>query len=520
MMGWSGVGLGYQGNVVLRVSDSGNVGIGTTNPGYKLDVAGDINFTGTLRQNGTPFSGSQWVTTSTGIYYNSGNVGIGTTAPGTSKLRVVGTIGGELNILSDGRLTIYQGISGGNGQMITLNGDTTVTPFIRFAEPVSSGIYWDLGMTSSSPTYFKLKNGSTDVITVNGDNNNIGIGTTNPSRKLTIANAGSRSTNTQLFYLKQPDDYGYSFNIDDLNTGRMFIYGVYAGEEITNPILTLDRTTGNVGIGTTTPYTKLYLKDSSSGPIISLSGSNSNYRGISIRDTYGFEQWFSGANDSGNFVIRINNIEDSITISSSTNYVGIGTTNPQSALEVSNYPGRIRIKDANIGGKTWELQTRAGSTLWGFGIKNVTDNIQAVTIEYDGRVGIGTTTPQTALSVVGTIRQTNAVNCALSSDAYGSITCTSDERLKNIKGEYTEGLDAILGINPIRFQYNGEDYTHIGFSAQNVQKFIPEAAPLQKNGYLGIDSNAITAALINAVKEQQKEIEILRKEIEILKSSR
>ena len=41
----------------MRITSSGNVGIGKTNPSYALDVAGDINFTGTLRQNGTAFSG-------------------------------------------------------------------------------------------------------------------------------------------------------------------------------------------------------------------------------------------------------------------------------------------------------------------------------------------------------------------------------------------------------------------------------------------------------------------------------
>ena len=59
-------------------------------------------------------------------------------------------------------------------------------------------------------------------------------------------------------------------------------------------------------------------------------------------------------------------------------------------------------------------------------------------------------------------------------------------------------------IRYIKFEFKNETYVHVGFSAQNIQKVIPEATPLQTDGYLGLDTNAITATIVNAMQEQQK----------------
>lgn len=92
-------------NVMLTVDTTGNVGIGTSNPAYKLDVNGNINFTGTLSKSGVAVVSSQWTSSACNVYVGStSNVGIGTTAPGYT-LHVVGTIytSGDIIAFSDER---------------------------------------------------------------------------------------------------------------------------------------------------------------------------------------------------------------------------------------------------------------------------------------------------------------------------------------------------------------------------------------------------------------------------------
>ena len=58
-----------------------NIGIGKSNPTFPLDITGDLNFTGTLRQGGVPYVGSQWSNVGNTVFLLQSNVGIGTSNP-------------------------------------------------------------------------------------------------------------------------------------------------------------------------------------------------------------------------------------------------------------------------------------------------------------------------------------------------------------------------------------------------------------------------------------------------------
>ena len=100
--------LDVNGNTILRddLVVTGNTGVKNTTPNYDLDVTGDINFTGTLYQNGAAFSGGgggAFVTSGNNAYFDlSGNVGIGTTTPQ------------HLLDISNGIISIKNGFSAAN----------------------------------------------------------------------------------------------------------------------------------------------------------------------------------------------------------------------------------------------------------------------------------------------------------------------------------------------------------------------------------------------------------------------
>jgi hypothetical protein len=118
-------------------------------------------------------------------------------------------------------------------------------------------------------------------------------------------------------------------------------------------------------------------------------------------------------------------------------------------------------------------------------------------------VGIGTTTPDNLLTVNGTADKPGG----------GSWGTYSDGRLKTVNGSFDSGLNQVLKLHPIRYRYKPDNALsirdtdeHIGVVAQEVQHVIPEAVTENGKGYLLVNNDPIIWSMVNAIKEQQREI--------------
>jgi len=110
--------------------------------------------------------------------------------------------------------------------------------------------------------------------------------------------------------------------------------------------------------------------------------------------------------------------------------------------------------------------------------------------------------------------------------ATGTVGSYSDARLKNNITAFTDGLNVIRKINPVQFYYNADapfktDRQQVGIIAQELEKVAPYMIEKNKqNGYddlRTVNNQAYTFLLINAVKEQQQQIDRQQKQIDELK---
>lgn len=123
----------------------------------------------------------------------------------------------------------------------------------------------------------------------------------------------------------------------------------------------------------------------------------------------------------------------------------------------------------------------------------------------DGKVGIGTRSPNSKLHVVGSIF------------ASGLIT-QSDLRYKKNIHSIPNALDKIKQLNGVFYDLRSSEFPQmqfdtkeqVGLIAQNVEQVLPNVVYTGNDGYKGIDYAKLVPLLIEAIKEQQKQIDAQR----------
>jgi hypothetical protein len=419
----------------MRVTSAGNVGIGTTSVNEKLSVAGNISI---ANANGTKigfnttdaFTAYGYSAAHYGISYDfgtnptalSGYFGLGIFTVGTERMRITG--GGDVGIG-----TTSPNI-GGWSRALTIRGTANAAfevtdNTVRIAVFVSAATIGGVTVETNHPLGFYTNGTERMRITTTG---NVGIGTTAPSTALHIARAASVSPAIRL----QTTDSTTNGSIQWSNSSNTILavigsngnVGDSAGnlEFMTGGVTTrmMISSSGNIGIGITTPSAKLQVSGSTNVVNIIGSGSASATSIFSVDGNNG--RLFEITDDLSDSVFSANTIAGLPVIEAFSDYtvrlgtyggasgstvnitgsnVGIGTTSPGAKLHVVG-SGLTEIRNTN-GASSFKIITGTGfstiGTLTNDPLVIVTNDTERMRITSGGNVGIGTTSPTYKLQV-------------------------------------------------------------------------------------------------------------------------
>ncbi len=407
----------------------------------------------------------------TATFLASGNVGIGTTTPASLL---------TLQSLTAPEISIYNSTSLKNW---------------RIGSGVGSGV---------TNTMFGIADGSTSRFVIDGSGN-IGIGT-NPTQKLDVdGNIFGRSILYSRDIRGSSTDGNLSLRGSDRgDSSQILIKGLSNGSDIqlltdtTGAVNTATeqmvlKSSGNFGIGTTTPASKLHVVGSTY-PVMTVERS--------VSATTGF-------NSGMKLLAR----------SSGSTVDGFG---PSFLFEINDSDTLVQ----NIIGRFSAVRSGAdNSGALVFGVVNAGSEFEGMRILPSGNLGIGTTTPGQKLTVAGNAQFTSVTSGAYSSDlnltADGTLTTSaSDIRLKeNLTELSTSTLDKIRQLKAYTFNWktDPEHRVDVGLIAQDVEFVFPELVFTNKtDGFKGVNYSRLSIFLLKGIQEQQVQLDELKKYTAVL----
>jgi hypothetical protein len=481
--------------------------------------------------------GYAWISprgTSSDFYIDiNGNVGMGTTSP-VGKLNVIGGLGVGAALTGDNAITpLASGgiaISGGNQaslQTYTSIGSGTTVGALNYyaATDQSFNRFFDIaayGSTTGATGNIRFLTGSstsTERMRIDGSGN-VGIGTTSPSAKLQI-----NGTGTSIVRILETSTTGYGgFNFSNTGTQNYSIgiggtaetaFSVankwYLYDSLAGAMRMVVDTSGNVGIGTTSPT--LF----------------SGYKTLSLEGTNGgvFESKVAGGAtaqfyaSSAGTVINSTSALPLILYTSSVERMRItsnGGVSFGSSGTAYGTSGQI-LQSNGDAAPTW-ITPAAGGVTSITGTANqviASASTGAVTLSTPqsigtassvqfGSFGVGTA----ASGTTGEIRATNNVTAFY-----------SDARLKDFKGTIPNALAKVQLLNGYYFTENARakelgynnDKMQVGVSAQEVEAVMPEVvtdAPINANfegaDYKTVYYDKLVPLLIEAIKELSEKV--------------
>ena len=101
-----------------------------------------------------------------------------------------------------------------------------------------------------------------------------------------------------------------------------------------------------------------------------------------------------------------------------------------------------------------------------------------------------------------------------------SITETSARKFKDNIVPLDSQIDNIGKLNPVSFNWKKDNKQDIGLIAEEVAEVYPEMVRYEADEVTGVNYSKLTAILIKAMQEQQKQIDELKVEITTLKSTK